>query len=253
MDIQKHNQTSTSLSKLSQTTLCESLNRNDYASAAKALPSKIHEVINEPNLSDVVRVVGRGKVVTFVQIELTKLAERVNVSGNITPSQLEFISTQLVEMFPNETLADFKLCFERGCIGQYGQIYRMDGIVIREWMEKYLDEKYQVVEESLMKEKEDQYKGLSKDESGPGYELFKNYVKELNESKSKSVRHLFGDAVLSEGQSEPPKKKAISWPVSPPEKEAEIQAKIELGRKIHELSKQHPGKTLDELKAMVTL
>jgi hypothetical protein len=153
-------------------------------------------------------------------------------------------------MFPNETLADFKLFFERGCIGQYGQIYRMDGIVIREWMEKYLDEKYQVIEESLMKERDDQYKGLSKDESGPGYELFKNYVKELTQTKN--IRPLLNDQVKEEGQSEPKKKKGIAWPVSPKEKEEEIKAKIELGRKIHELSKLHPGKSLDELKAMVS-
>lgn len=228
-----------------------SLARDDYASAARCLPTKIHQVVNEPNLSDVVKVVGRSRIVTFIQLELAKAAERVNVSGNITPSQLEFISTQLVEMFPNETLADFKLCFERGCIGQYGPIYRMDGIVIREWMEKYLDEKYQCVEESLMKEKDDQYKGLSKDESGPGYEMFKNFVKELSGNVKKDVRPISKESILAEGQSEPKRKQGTSWPVSPPEKEAEIKAKIELGRKIHELSKQYPGKSLEELKSMI--
>lgn len=224
-----------------------SLANDEYAKAARCLPSKIHQVINEPNLSDVVRAVGRGKVVTFVQIELTKLAERVNVSGNITPSQLEFISTQLVEMFPNETLADFKLCFERGCIGQYGQIYRMDGIVIREWMEKYLDEKYRVVEESLMKEKDDLHPHQKSELNVYQYWMQHNNLKD----GIKPVPQISDESILSEGQSEPPKKKGISWPVSPPEKEAEIQAKIELGRKIHELGKSHPGKTLDELKTMV--
>jgi len=122
------------------------------------LPTSVSKATNQPPICDIIKIVGRGKVVIFVKIELVKLSERISVSNNLTVAQMEFVATQLVEMFPNESLADFKLCFERGCIGQYGEIYRMDGIVLRKWMEQYLDEKYQVIESELMKMKDDEYR-----------------------------------------------------------------------------------------------
>lgn len=122
------------------------LQANNFKLASESLPSKLTLVTKEPPICDIIRVVGNTQVVLFVKFELIKLAERVSVGNNLTASQVEFIATQMVEMFPSESLADFKLCFERGAIGQYGEIFRMDGVVVRQWMQKYLDEKYQVVE-----------------------------------------------------------------------------------------------------------
>lgn len=101
----------------------------------------------------------------FIEFELIKLAERINVSGNLVDGQIEFIASQLIVKFPNETIADFKICFERGATGAYGKIYKLDGVEIGIWMsgiEKdgkviqrgYLHEKYEVMETELMKEKE---------------------------------------------------------------------------------------------------
>lgn len=123
----------------------------DYTEVARLLPSKISLAIKEPPICDVVKVVPKGRLVIFLQAELVKLTERISVGNSINAAQLEFISTQLIEYFPGESLADFKICFERGCMGQYGEIFRMDGIVIRKWMEQYLDEKYTIVEEELKK------------------------------------------------------------------------------------------------------
>lgn len=139
----------------------------NYAEAARLLPSKITAATKEPPLCDLIKIVGQGKIVIFLKLELAKLCERVNVGGNLTSGQIEFIATQLVEMFPGESLADFKICFERGCIGQYGEIFRMDGIVIRQWMEKYLDEKYQIIEEELRQEKDNLYKPAKPGEYNP--------------------------------------------------------------------------------------
>lgn len=111
------------------------------------LPKTIKEALNDPPISEIVKVTGRGQVVRFIEFELVKMSALVSVGGNLNDAQVQFIATQLVELFPNETLGDFKLCFERGCIGQYGEIYRMDGIVLRKWMEQYLDEKYQTKED----------------------------------------------------------------------------------------------------------
>lgn len=105
----------------------------------------------------------------FIEFELIKLAERINVSGNMNMEQIAFIASQLVGMFPNETIADFKLCFEKGAMGAYGKIFKLDGVEIGKWMTGvregnkiitpgYLDEKYQVIENELMKEKDEHFK-----------------------------------------------------------------------------------------------
>jgi len=154
----------------------------DFNKAALSMPNSIGKSLDQPKICDLIKIVGQGKIVIFVKIELIKLSERVSVSNNLTVPQMEFIATQLVEMFPNESLADFKLCFERGCIGQYGEIFRMDGIVLRKWMEKYLDEKYVVIEEELRKERSGEYEQpIPPAEEGPGYKAFKEWAKSLQE------------------------------------------------------------------------
>lgn len=97
----------------------------------------------------------------FLEFELIKLAERINVSGNLTDSQVEFIASQLVRAYPNETIADFKICFEGIASGRYikqDKLFKLDGTEIGYAVGAYLDEKYKVLEDELMKEKDDQYK-----------------------------------------------------------------------------------------------
>lgn len=164
-------------------TFVQSLAAGNYSAVREAMPKRIQDVVGQPPICDVEKVVGRGKIVIFIKAELIQLSSRISVSGNITPEQMEFIATQLVEMFPNESLADFKLCFERGCMGQYGEIFRMDGIVLRGWLEKYLDEKYQLVEAAVKAEQKTVDRDA--DYTGPGYEKFKAWAKELQEGIKK--------------------------------------------------------------------
>lgn len=179
--------------------------------AANLLPSRITEAINEPPICDMIQVIGKGKIVIFIKLELTKLAERIAVGNNITPAQMEFIATQLIEFFPGESLADFKICFERGCIGQYGDIFRMDGIVIRKWMEKYLDEKYQVIEEELKKEKDEMYRPVSQDKDyNP--DRHQHWLDKLKEvcNPGQKVPGVSREEILRNGQQDPPKRKGLT-------------------------------------------
>ena len=118
------------------------------------MPGRIEDALDFPIVREVCLTAGESNVRKYVEYELMKLATLVSVGGNLNNSQVVFIAAELLKFFPNETLADFKLCFQRGAIGQYGEIFRLDGIVIRGWMGKYLEEKYMVIENSLMSEKE---------------------------------------------------------------------------------------------------
>jgi hypothetical protein len=124
---------------------------NRYDETSQLLPTTVKNAIGQPPICDLEKVTGRGKLVAFIEFELVKLSKLISVGGNLNDAQVQFISTQLIELFPGESLADFKICFQRGAIGQYGEIFRMDGIVIRKWMEQYLDEKYTIVEEEMKK------------------------------------------------------------------------------------------------------
>src|SRR5687768_10746280 len=134
MDIQKtENKLPATLLPLSKSELCVMLSSNNLAGVANILPSTLKNALGQPPICDLERVVGRTQIVRYIEFELVKMSSLISVGGNLNDAQVQFIATQMVEMFPNESLADFKLCFQRGCIGQYGEIYRMDGIVLRQW------------------------------------------------------------------------------------------------------------------------
>lgn len=197
------------MQRLSQSELCVAVKEGRFDEVSRLLPKTIKDAVEQPPLTDMIKVVGKTNVILSVQYELVKMANLVSVGNNLNNAQIEFIATQLVEMFPAESLADFKLCFERGCIGQYGEIYRMDGIVLRKWMEQYLDEKYQHVEAEMMKQPDNIYKR----EEGEGYKEFLEWSKKLQAEKN--IRPISTEDILREGQSDPAKKKGISYPVTP--------------------------------------
>ena len=141
------------LRPLSQSESVRMLQADNFQAVSNLMPSTVKCALNEPPICDVIRITGRGQIVRYIEFELIKMTALLSVGNNMNNSQIQFVATQMVELFPNESMADFKLCFSRGCMGQYGEIFRMDGIVLRKWMEQYLDEKYQVIEQELVKEK----------------------------------------------------------------------------------------------------
>jgi hypothetical protein len=158
------------------------LDSGNLKAVSELLPRKVAQATKEPPICDVIKITGQGAVVRFVEFELVKMSALVSVGNNLSDLQVQFIATQLVEMFPNESLVDFKLCFERGCIGQYGEIFRMDGIVLRKWMERYLEEKYEVIEYELKRERVGEYEQpIPPSEEGPGYREFVAYANSLRE------------------------------------------------------------------------
>lgn len=146
------------LQKLSRSAVCETLMAGNFEGTANLLPTTVKNAVGQPPVCDLEKIMGRGKLVAYIEFELVKLSTLISVGGNLNNAQVQFIATQLIELFPSESLADFKICFQRGAIGQFGEIYRMDGIVVRKWMEQYLEEKYTIVEEELKKSPDSMYR-----------------------------------------------------------------------------------------------
>lgn len=168
---------------------------------SKRMPSKIEAALDFPTVGEMVKAVGEGNIKAYLEFELIKLANLVSIGGNLNNAQVVFIAQELINIFPNESLADFKLCFSRGAIGQYGEIYRLDGIVLREWMRQYLDEKYQVLENQLQKQKQSE---VQIQEAAATSESIKAHIevwkKSVESGTVKSVRPLTEEELRQEGR-----------------------------------------------------
>lgn len=204
----------------------------------------------------------------FIEFELIKLAERINVSGNLTDGQIEFIASQLVGMYPTETLADFKLCFEGIAMGKYikqDKIFKLDGTEVGYAMSQYIDEKYLIAEEELMKQKDNQYATIKASEPPPlTYKRTEDYPKEYAPVKNKDARallwkqmfyamgHMKGrfvpkisdKEIKAEGQLKP---KRNSHPYTEPGYQAKIDAAVRKGRELY-FRENYPGATEEQVK-----
>lgn len=169
------------------------------------LPAKIELVFEQPKISEMSKAIGEQNVKLMIQFELIKLAELMSVGGNLNNAQVQFISEQLIELYPTESIADFKICFRRGAMGAYGQIQRMDGLTIGEWMKQYLNEKYIVLETQLREERDEYWKPITPENSDRDWHA--EWLNAVNKSDGfKQVQHLDEDEIKKEGQVRPAKK-----------------------------------------------
>jgi len=142
------------LQKISKTELSIAISRNDFKVASDLLPKTFQGALEQPKVRELVSIHGHEQIQLMIEFELINLASLMSVGGNLNKAQVPFIAEQLIEMYPNESIADFKLCFRKGSIGEYGDIQRLDGITIGQWMKSYLDAKYEAIVNDMMKEKE---------------------------------------------------------------------------------------------------
>ena len=166
------------------------------------MPASIEAALEFPLVREVESQVGREQLRRYIEFELIKLSQLVSVGGNLNDAQVQFISNQLVSRYPNESIADFKLCFERGITFRYGRIYRMDPTIIFEWMGCYLEEKYAVVEEKLMKEKDEYFKVPERTQES---DVADKYIGQMLESlkPDKTIAGITDEEIRAEGQVKP--------------------------------------------------
>lgn len=201
------------MQKISQSDTAQALSagRNDLVS--KLLPTKIEEAINEPKLFEMVQATNELSVLRQIEYELIILASLMSVGGNLNKAQVPFVARQLLEMFPKESLADFKICFERGAMGRYGDIQRMDGITIGKWMGIYLEEKYLVLEDEMMREKDEIYSRVEPTKPLIDVDKMLNeYKDQILGTPGKPVMPLTQKEIREEGQERPKKRTFVSDP-----------------------------------------
>ena len=162
--------TSITLWKDSNAATVALLKDNKFDALAKAVPNKIAELLDCEPIESLIRNAGEQTVLAFVEAELIKLAANVNVDQrlNLKDYQVPVIAEHLMTNYKWESIEDFTLCFRRASCGFYGEIFRLDAAVIGTWMAKYLEEKYDALEQRKAKEKhaEKEALKLNVDEDG---------------------------------------------------------------------------------------
>lgn len=182
------------------------LQNNKLSEAIGLLPTNVNEAIGGTPLSMIMQVVNPMKIEATMAIMLTRLMAMVNVDErlNLQSHQIPFIAQQLMQNFKSENMADFNVCFHRGACGFYGQIFRLDAAVITDWMRKYLDEKYQVIENKLMQEKENPYDIRNTQGNGKGLlELLieaTGYTEDVKISENNAIENEIQRKKLTDGR-----------------------------------------------------
>lgn len=140
----------------------------------------LHKVIKEAiPISEVQRYVGMREIAIAIDIQLTRLVASLNFANTLNDRQIKIIVEDLIDKYPNESIEDFVLCFKKARLGELGKSYNhLDSEVIFEWMKAYLLQKYELLEDELKKEKDNQY-ALPDPGYGPGYLEFKKWAKDL--------------------------------------------------------------------------
>lgn len=202
------NKRALAVKQISQSALMLAITGNNFKEASRLMPSKIEKVFDQPKVFEAVLAIGEVAVLNQIEYELELLADLMSVGGNLNSAQITFIAKNLVELYPSESIADFKICFNRGAIGTYGDIQRMDGITLRQWMEKYLEEKYTVMENILMREKENIYAPIKLTEQEKKHmidvdAMLNEYKATLKRFEPKAIRPMSEEEIKAEGQDDP--------------------------------------------------
>ena len=105
--------------------------------------------ISYPQLSKLKKEAGDIVVKTVLIEALSDLVMFFNVGKTMNPQQIVQTVDLILENYWYLRISEFKYCFNRAKIGTYGKLYdRIDGAIILEWLDLYLNERKQTVIEA---------------------------------------------------------------------------------------------------------
>lgn len=129
------------------------LTAGKFDEVSRNVPSRINAVLECEPITSLIGHAGAQRVEQYLAAEIVKLAGNLNINPalNIKIHQVPVIAQGLMDTYKWESIEDFTLCFRRAASGMYGEIFRLDGAVIGSWMAKYLEEKYDALEQEKAK------------------------------------------------------------------------------------------------------
>ena len=144
---------------------------------------------------------GDESVLNLVMSYLLKLSEAIGDNLIDNKNRLETIAEDLIELYHYDSIEDIRECLKKGRRGDYGFGHHKRGYVtmllLREWMEKHLDDK------AALREKEHELKKIhvSEVENFDPKKFYKEGVEFLNaqsEREKQKKRNSFSSATYEE-------------------------------------------------------
>jgi hypothetical protein len=109
--------------------------------------------LSSPTLSIIKKEVGEIKAKAFLVMIIAELVESFNLGKTMNDVQVAMCVNMIQEQYYFLRPDELKYCFNKAKNGAYGVLYdRIDGAVICEWIEKYLQERTAVCYERATEE-----------------------------------------------------------------------------------------------------
>jgi hypothetical protein len=138
--------------------MLQTLASKEYTVFLDTVPRTIKGALECPPVQELINCGAKlNDLESCLAVEIARASNMLTVGGNLRQGQSVEIARALIADYPGESLQDFCLCLRAGVKGKYGDIFRFDILVVNEWFKKYLEEKYQVVEDQLLNERETGY------------------------------------------------------------------------------------------------
>lgn len=87
-----------------------------------------------------------NELIKSIFLIVKRFNDLVNVGKKMNEDQMIALSADLFEKFGSESLEDIMLFFKMARNGEFGDIYRLDSVVILAWIPKYMDKKIEAFE-----------------------------------------------------------------------------------------------------------
>jgi len=94
-----------------------------------------------------------SEFIKSIFVIVKRFNDLINVGKKMNENQMIALSADLFERFSSESLEDILLFFKMARQGDFGDIYRLDSIVILSWIEKYFDLKITAREDEMQNDR----------------------------------------------------------------------------------------------------
>jgi len=118
----------------------------------QAKVNKIEDCLGKASIARIKRKTDKDTVIMFLRAIISKTSTYFNVSGNFNEDQIIDTANDILNLYYFLSIEDFKLCFKNGKRLRYNEkgIFRMDGSILLEWLDRYVEERSGIAENKSM-------------------------------------------------------------------------------------------------------
>ena len=115
-----------------------------------------------PQLSVIKKEAGEVIAKTILVEALTDLVMLFNIGKTMNPPQIIQTIDLILQKYWYLRLTELKYCFNQAKMGAYGKVYdRIDGAIIFEWIEKYIEERKELIIQKQVERNKESKKDVS--------------------------------------------------------------------------------------------